>query len=211
MRLELRRPLNSAMLTLLLQRFWMQTSLMPFGVSLIAAGLTGACTPKSLPVPLSAPFASEATAGLVTLAPLDYVRFCIHQPAECRFDVPNAIVPLTAGSLAALDRVNRDVNRRIKPKRDVTEWRIDPPSGNCNDYVVTKRHKLIGMGLPASAILIATAKTPQGDGHLLLVVRTDRGELILDNLTAEILYRHQTDYTWIKRQSSHDPVVWERL
>ena len=180
-------------------------------MGLVVASLAGACAARPLPIADNIRPSLNVANDRITLAPLDYVRFCMQRSAECKFEAPNSIILVTAEILSALDRVNRGVNRRIQPKSDVTEWRINPPYGNCNDYVVTKRHELIKMGLPASALLITSAKTTRGEGHLLLVVRTDRGEMVLDNLTSEIHYRHETDYTWIKRQSSRNPAVWELI
>jgi predicted transglutaminase-like cysteine proteinase len=42
----------------------------------------------------------------------------------------------------------------------------------------------------------------------VLTVRTDRGELILDNLTPEILFWYETNYRYLTRQSTADPNVW---
>jgi hypothetical protein len=45
----------------------------------------------------------------------------------------------------------------------------------------------------------------------VLTVRTDRGDLVLDNLTARLRTADQTDYTWVKRQSAIHPALWVRL
>jgi predicted transglutaminase-like cysteine proteinase len=50
-----------------------------------------------------------------------------------------------------------------------------------------------------------------GDGHAVLTVKTDRGELILDNQTNHILYWSDTGYRFVKRQSQSDPNVWVSL
>lgn len=162
----------------------------------------------------------QATAMAVdqaTLAPLSFVRFCMDNGRECeRAAEAGAVINLSEESFAALDRVNRDVNRRIRPveKSDAAGygiWAVNPPSGDCNDYAVSKRHELIRQGYPASALLLAVARTSWGEGHLLLIVRTDRGDLVLDNLAMSIRSWDQTDYTWIKRQSASDPMRWETV
>jgi len=53
--------------------------------------------------------------------------------------------------------------------------------------VVTKRSQLIDKGWPATALLIAMARVPSGEMHAVLVVVTDKGELVLDNLRSEIV------------------------
>lgn len=145
------------------------------------------------------------------LAPIDYTRFCLRHAADCELGVPDAVIDLTPELEAAIEQINRDVNQRIRPVKALSDWRIDPESGNCNDYVVTKRHALLASGLPASALLIAVVRTPAGEGHLVLIVRTDRGDLVLDNLTPEIRRRGETRYAWLKRQSARDPSLWERM
>jgi predicted transglutaminase-like cysteine proteinase len=44
--------------------------------------------------------------------------------------------------------------------------------------------------------------------HAVLTVRTDRGELILDNQTPEILFWYETNYRYLTRQSPADPNIW---
>jgi predicted transglutaminase-like cysteine proteinase len=149
--------------------------------------------------------------GKLELAPLDYTRFCLRHAAECELGNPDAVIELTPDAEAGIRRTNRDVNQRIRPIKQTTDWRIDPEAGNCNDYVVTKRHELLAAGLPASALLIAVVKTPAGEGHLVLIARTDRGDLVLDNLTPDIRRRAETRYAWLKRQSARDATFWERM
>jgi predicted transglutaminase-like cysteine proteinase len=42
-------------------------------------------------------------------------------------------------------------------------------------------------------------------------VRTDKGDFILDNKRSEILRFADTPYTYIKRQSERNPLVWISL
>ena len=50
-----------------------------------------------------------------------------------------------------------------------------------------------------------------GDGHAVLTVKTDKGELILDNQNEDILLWSETGYRFVKRQSQTDPNVWVSL
>ncbi|HEY5796117.1 MAG TPA: transglutaminase-like cysteine peptidase [Bosea sp. (in: a-proteobacteria)] len=184
------------------------------GLLLAMAALLGGCA--------SRPVGDAGGAGQATrranldpqkleLAPLDYTRFCLRHAADCEIGVPDAVIEMTTAVEADIRRINREVNQRIRPVKQTSEWQIDPAVGNCNDYVVTKRHELLAAGLPASALLIAVVKTPAGEGHLVLIVRTDRGDLVLDNLTSEIRRRGDTAYAWLKRQSARDGALWERM
>ena len=50
-----------------------------------------------------------------------------------------------------------------------------------------------------------------GDGHAVLMVRTDRGDLILDNQDGRVLVWNETPYEYIKRQSQADAGKWVGL
>jgi predicted transglutaminase-like cysteine proteinase len=71
--------------------------------------------------------------------------------------------------------------------------------------------RLVESRWPASALLITVVKDEFGEGHAVLTVRTDRGDLILDNKRSEIMPWHETGYFFIKRQSARDPLQWVSL
>lgn len=150
-----------------------------------------------------------------TLAPFQHVRFCLRYPSECKLDATEIErIDLTPENSALLERVNRSVNSAIAPtiKGNGSEpregWTIAPALGDCNDYAVTKRHELLSAGLPARALRLSVVKTVSGIGHLVLVVSTTRGDMVLDNLTETIRSWHRTDYQWLKIQSSADARYW---
>jgi predicted transglutaminase-like cysteine proteinase len=149
-----------------------------------------------------------------TLSPFQHVRFCLRYPADCKSEpTETTTVELTAETLETMQRVNRDVNLSIMPvaKSDPIAdggWTISPVSGDCNDYAVTKRHELLQKGLPAKAVRLAVVKTPSGIGHLVLVVSTNKGNLVLDNLSETIMPWQLTKYQWLKIQSSADARYW---
>ena len=66
-------------------------------------------------------------------------------------------------------------------------------------------------GWPREALLMTVVRDQHGEGHAVLTVKTDRGELILDNQTNDILYWSDTGYRFVKRQSQSDPNVWVSL
>ncbi len=150
-----------------------------------------------------------------TLAPFQHVRFCIRYPTDCKSNPEeNERIDLNPETLELLSRVNRDVNAAIIPivkdyRSDVQEsWTISPVMGDCNDYAVTKRHELLEGGLPSRALRLSVVKTDSGIGHLVLVVATTKGDVVLDNLTDTIRSWNQTDYHWLKIQSGTDARFW---
>lgn len=153
-----------------------------------------------------------------TLAPFQHVRFCLHYPSECKSAAREIDrVDMNAEVSDLLKRVNHDVNTAIAPTvknygSDLRNgWAIAPASGDCNDYAVTKRHDLIESGLPAGALRLSVVKTASGTGHLVLVVATTSGDIVMDNLTDAIRPWSSTNYRWLKIQSSTDARFWYEI
>lgn len=184
------------------------------GLSFIAAMLLSAvasgCAKTSDPELATASIQPRATVSKPALPPLAFADFCMRNGAQCRSNSRSgAIVNATPEAMVAIEQVNRQVNALIRPSDKEGAWRVDPATGNCNDYVVSKQHALLARGFPSSALLISVVKTPAGEGHLVLLVKTDQGDLVLDNLTGEVRAAAETPYFWIKRQTSADPWQWE--
>jgi predicted transglutaminase-like cysteine proteinase len=147
------------------------------------------------------------------LAPFQHVRFCLRYPQDCQANSTKNR-PIKPQMMELLIGVNHRVNRLINPRSKAYDdspyesWTIAPEMGDCNDYAVTKRHELLMRGLPSSALRLSVAKTADGVGHLVLVVTTTVGNLVMDNLTDKIMPWQMTDYRWIKVQSTNDPHLW---
>jgi predicted transglutaminase-like cysteine proteinase len=155
-----------------------------------------------------------ATTG-PALAPFQHVRFCLRYPADCKSEpADNERIELNAETAALLGRVNHHVNASIVPMAksygpNLGEgWTIGPEMGDCNDYAVTKRHDLLEAGLPSKALRLSVVTTASGVGHLVLVVATTKGDIVLDNLTEVIRPWQNTDYRWLKIQSAADAKFW---
>jgi predicted transglutaminase-like cysteine proteinase len=150
--------------------------------------------------------------------PYGFVNFCQRMPRECapgrqedhRFDA-------SPERFAELDAVNRAVNREIEPVTDLAlygeadYWTVPTRSGDCEDYVLLKRRRLIALGWPPSALLITVVRDERGDGHAVLTARTMQGDFILDNKTDEIKIWHRVRYHFVMRQSYLNPRVWMSL
>jgi predicted transglutaminase-like cysteine proteinase len=150
-----------------------------------------------------------------TLAPFQHVRFCLRYPSDCKSDpAESGRVELNAETSELLKRVNHSVNMSIIPTAKSygsnlgDGWTIAPDTGDCNDYAVTKRHALLESGLPSKALRLSVVKTATGIGHLVLVVATTRGDLVMDNLTEAIRPWQSTGYHWLKIQSAADSRFW---
>ena len=155
------------------------------------------------------------TVGGTTSIPVGHAEFCQHRPDECRANPnPVAAIPLTEGLWQQLLTVNAGINQAVIPVTDqdlyqVAEfWTYPNGYGDCEDYALAKRRELINAGWPASALLMAVVKQANGEGHAVLMVRTDRGDLVLDNQIATIDLWSQTPYKFIKRQSQANAGQW---
>lgn len=145
-------------------------------------------------------FASRSTSSV---APLQFQIFCIRNPKECR-NSGQKVVAAKKSVMSILTQVNSSVNRAIKPRREKTDtWSISSNYGDCDDYVMTKRHRLIKAGIPSSALRIAMVRTSWGEGHAVLLVKTTAGEFVLDNLRKTIVKRSQSGYNYINVQSGN--------
>jgi predicted transglutaminase-like cysteine proteinase len=154
-----------------------------------------------------------------TLAPMAYTRFCIEYPEDCK--LPKIMfrggrVKLTAERLRELVAVNARVNAAIRPEPNLLgvageKWVIAPSAGDCNDYAVTKRHQLLANGWPPRSLLLAEVITHWGEHHLVVVVRTQSGDLVIDNLNANIKPWTRTNYTWVRIQTPNNPMFWAKV
>lgn len=126
------------------------------------------------------------------------------------------LVRLTGECWAILKQINQTVNRSICPdgaelSSGVEAWLINPDRGDCNDYAMTKRHKLLDRGLPSSALLLGEVVTRWGKHHLILVVRTRTVDLVLDNLTPVIKPWAHVPYRWVRIQMPNQLRLWTTI
>jgi len=154
-----------------------------------------------------------------SLAPISFVRFCMRKPEDCSVQdlaSHSGPVALTKSRMAELVKVNRDVNRAIRPKANANgvgaeEWLISPREGDCKDYAITKRHELLRHGWPSNSLLLAEVVVPSGEHHVVLVVRTREEDLVLDNLNKNVRPVSQVHYQWVRAQQTENPKFWSMI
>jgi len=156
--------------------------------------------------------------GKITSIPIGHYEFCNQNPDECRTVTKGDVrVKLTKANWETLLDVNDQANQSIAAVTDAelygTEeyWAYPTYAGDCEDYVLKKRQALMAQGWPPSALLITVVLQPNGEGHAVLTVRTDRGDLVLDNLDDRVMLWSETPYTYIKRQSKNHTGKWELI
>jgi predicted transglutaminase-like cysteine proteinase len=138
-------------------------------------------------------------------------------PSECAVDLAEPVaIALTPEAWGTIATVNAQVNADIFPVPDQDHWGVvdrwdypDDGQGDCEDIQLLKRKRLIERGLPRRAMRMTVVLDEAGAGHAVLMVRTDRGDLILDNKRNTVLPWYQTGYTFLKQEGVDGPEwVW---
>lgn len=147
-----------------------------------------------------------------------WIEFCEKGPGECLVDISEpAEITLTVSAWEQLVSVNNLVNRTITPMADQDHWAVedrwDYPLdgfGDCEDIQLLKRRLLITAGLPRRALRMTVVLDEVGAGHAVLMIRTDRGDFILDNKVNEVRLWHETGYEFLKREGA-EGTTWVAL
>lgn len=147
-----------------------------------------------------------------------WLGFCEREPAECAVDATEPeIITLTDTTRDLIETVNKLVNHSVLPVSDQNHWNVvdqwDFPTdgyGDCEDYQLLKRKILVEAGLPRRALRITVVIDETSAGHAVLMVRTNKGDLILDNRTNAVLRWSEIAYDFVKRESANS-VGWVLL
>jgi predicted transglutaminase-like cysteine proteinase len=152
------------------------------------------------------------------LPPIGFVNFCKSHPSSCiNRGAAVGSLKLTDTVWASLTAVNSSVNAAITPVSDedlygVPEfWTYPVQAGDCEDYLLLKKRNLEQLGFPSQSLLITVVLDEKDEGHAVLTVLTDKGDLVLDNRRDAILNWRDTGYRFLKRQSQGDAMEWVAL
>ncbi|OCI93889.1 transglutaminase [Rhizobium sp. AC27/96] len=154
--------------------------------------------------------------GSITSQPIGHYEFCQRRPEECSIH-PSDLRPIqiTQKLWDEIVEVNTSVNTWVKPVSDLDHYGVvqywnypDDGMGNCEHYALEKRRELMKKGISLADLLITVVRLPDGEGHAVVTVRTDRGDFILDNLTDQVKDWTQTPYHYLKRQAINDTGRW---
>ena len=111
----------------------------------------------------------------------------------------------TMNSHSLAERINREVNASVSYKTDLEQystpehWCLPTDFGDCEDYALLKRKLLLEQGWPSDKLGLCVCYMPDGQGHCVLWVETDKGSFILDN-----------NYDWPVNPLDL-PYVWESM
>lgn len=158
-----------------------------------------------------------------TVAPVGWAGFCARHHEDCVAPKGEASeITLTRSVFALIQKINRQVNQRVKRADDLVLWDVpeywEYPKrikgklyGDCEDIALEKKRLLKQAGLPVSALRITIVRDERYDGHAVLSVITNEGDLILDNKTDKVRRSDKTGFKfWISRLSA-DMSHWQKL
>jgi predicted transglutaminase-like cysteine proteinase len=158
--------------------------------------------------------ASMVTGGL-TSQPIGHYEFCQKYADECNQRSKMVAPPrVTEFGRKLVQQINHEVNNSIIAMTDLEVygrdevWEYPTEVGDCEDFVLLKRKKLMEKGFSAADLLITVVRKADGEGHAVLTLRTSDGDFILDNLDDEVKLWTATDYTFLKRQASFNTGRW---
>lgn len=113
---------------------------------------------------------------------------------------------MQSNSYSLAERINSDVNASVKYKTDLGQygkpehWCLPSDFGDCEDYALLKRKLLLEQGWPNNKLGLCVCYTPDGQGHCVLWIDTDKGSYILDNCYDWPVKPSQLPYKWDKIQ-----------
>lgn len=156
------------------------------------------------------------TTGGLTSQPIGHYEFCKANLDECSVRPgDNGPERMTGAIWKLIMAVNLQVNHDIKPMSDLDNygkeevWAYpDNGAGDCEDYVLEKRRELARDGISLANLLITVVRKPDGEGHAVLTIRTDKGDFVLDNLNDAVRQWDETGYRFLKRQASDHTGHW---
>lgn len=104
------------------------------------------------------------------------------------------------------EKINASVNNSTTYMTDAEQYGVPEyfeaacPGGfeDCDGYALAKRARLIEQGVPLSDLFLATCTMPDGQGHMVLAVKTDQGWFVLDNNYNWPMIPSQLPYKWGK-------------
>ncbi len=181
---------------------------------LLAAAVAGVMSFGEVPSLEAAQFMPTSAR---TTQPVGHYQFCQRLPIECQERTPKQQpVELTRDLWSKIVQINNLVNTMVTPRTDMEVYGVeeywaypDRRVGDCEDYALEKRRLLMEQAhIPAGNLLMTVVRQPDGDGHAVLTVETSLGDFILDNLEPRVLAWTDTDYQYLKRQSTRDSGTW---
>ena len=145
--------------------------------------------------------------------------------SSARRALPIMPISWTSKTRKVVNRINRQINAAMIGTTDAQAfgrqefWTMplsapDRPRGrskplaDCEDFALEKRKALIAAGIPEDSLYLAVAVSEWTGLHAVLVISTDEGDFVLDNMSEWLVEWSKTNYVWIKRQATTSLFDW---
>lgn len=148
----------------------------------------------------------------VAPAPPGAVALCRQYDWAC---ASGPIAPAGAEVLKIAGKINSAANAAIRPISDQNQFAVmerwslpTGRGGDCEDYALYKKRALIAAGVSPNRLLVAVVLDRKRQPHAVLVLRSDMGDFVLDNMTRRVLPWQKTGYAFIRMQDPKNPARW---
>lgn len=150
-------------------------------------------------------------------APLGARALCQRYDWACAPSAQGAVTEAQA-MLELADRINQSINRGVREITDQRQyqrqdhWALPTlEGGDCEDFALLKKRELIRAGIAPDRLRIATVLDQAHQAHAVLILRTPRGDYVLDNLTDQIKPWDQTGYAFLRMQDPRVASGWSLI
>lgn len=168
-------------------------------------------------------FLSLLPAGCATTAaalgpsnePQGHAIYCKMFAEHCKNHPPTS---LTSNDVLILAKVNTEVNRSIHWTSDKEHYGLSEVwtpkavkwgKGDCEDYALAKRQRLVSLGFPQGAFRLAVInKFSWKEAHVVLLASVGKQTLILDSMTHRLEDARDLGVSWEALQEKGQPRVW---
>ncbi len=156
------------------------------------------------------------TPKMVTASPQGSAGLCTRYGWACAASPEQGRIG--PAGLRIATKINAQINAEVREVSDQSQYRQaevwtlpTARGGDCEDFALLKKKRLIERGFPANQLLIATVLDRNHASHAVLVVRTTQGDYVLDNLTNRVKPWRATGYTFLKMQDPDAPHLWQAV
>jgi predicted transglutaminase-like cysteine proteinase len=180
-------------------------------VAVLPAAARAAMSGAPAPLPHSTPM----SVGELVPAPAAWFHLLRQNPQLDPGSAAFEPVKLSASRSAALIKVNRAVNTAMRFRNDADRdlWEVGGREGDCEDFAIRKLRDLTRHhDFPRGALTLAACSLDYGRGHAVLLVHSDKGVYVMDNLTPRVLPWRKLPYRWVAREEPGAPFrLWRAL
>lgn len=166
-----------------------------FAASNISHAISKSCSQMDLP------------GAIMDGLPDRYLEFCSNNEGACDLSGQD-VLNWSEEIQAKLEQVNSRVNEEIA---FVPDWETEGQDdvwtyprdckGDCEDFALEKRRRLIANGFPSASLTIAIAfHEVQFFPHAVLLVETSKGTWVLDNLHNDLMCWDAVPYVYTHRE-----------